>query len=549
MYSESIMTKNNLFLLLISCALVSCGKRVDLLVHNANIYTVNKNFDQATAFVVNNGKFVDVGGEELVTKYRPANTVDAQGLSIFPGFIDAHGHLLELGLKQFKIDLSKANSIDEVIIKIKNYQATYNQKFIQGVGWDQNQWKNKSLPDNQKLNDAFPDIPVVLERIDGHAFLVNQKAIEIANIDHNTQSEGGQIGIRNGQLTGFFADNAKKLIQKIIPQFTKEDKIKALIEAQNICFENGLTTVDQAGISKKDIYLIDSLQRKGLLKMRVYAMIENDPDAIDHFMDSGFLKTDLLNVRSVKVIADGAMGSRGAALNKYYSDQKGYKSALLISKDSLKRLADLLVSKSFQMNTHAIGDAANQIVLEIYNEVLSQEEDPRWRIEHAQVIAPEDFKHFNLKIIPSVQPTHATSDMDWAEDRLGSKRLEGSYAYKDLLDWSGVLALGTDFPVEDVSPIKTFYAAVARKSPNGEKSQKAFQFKNALSRYEALSGMTIWAAYANFEESEKGSIEVGKFADFVILDKDIMKADIEKVLRTRIVATILNGKIVFSNRF
>jgi predicted amidohydrolase YtcJ len=277
-------------------------------------------------------------------------------------------------------------------------------------------------------------------------------------------------------------------------------------------------------------------------------MIANNPADIDHFTRKGIIKTDLLNVRSVKVFADGALGSRGAALKKNYNDHKGHYSDLLISKDSLKRIAEMLLSKSFQMNTHAIGDAANQAVLEVYNHVLDQTKDPRWRIEHAQVIAPEDFKHFNEKIIPSVQPTHATSDMKWALDRLGTERLNGAYAYKDLLDWSGVLALGTDFPVEDINPFKTFYAAVARKSPEGLKSQKAFLPKNALSRYEALMGMTRWAAYANFEENEKGSIEIGKFADFIILDQDIMKTDVEKILKTRIVATILNGKIVFSNR-
>jgi len=541
------MKKNPLFLLFIFFLASACSKRVDLLVHNAKIYTVNADFDQVSAFVVKNGKFVAVGGEDLVNKYTPANIVDAQGLAIFPGFIDAHGHLFSLGLNQFKADLRNTEGIDHIIERIKRHQDKYNQKIILGVGWDENQWSEVTFLDNQKLNQAFPDIPVVLERIDGHAFLVNQKALEMAGIHFQTYVEGGQIVKHNGKLTGVLVDNAKQLVEKIVPEFSAEHKTKALLKAQELSFENGLTTVDQAGISKKDIYLIDSLQKKDLLKLRIYAMIENDPHSIDHFIRNGKLKTDLLNVNSVKVFADGALGSRGAALIEDYSDQKGYKSNLLITKDSLIRLANLLSENAFQMNTHAIGDAANRAVLEVYNQVLVTKEDPRWRIEHAQVVAAEDFPRFNTKIIPSVQPIHAVSDKDWAIERLGAVRLKSSYAYKDLLDWSGVLALGTDFPVEDINPLETFYAAVARKVP-GEKSSEAFQIENSLSRYEALLGLTRWAAYANFEENEKGSIEVGKYADFIILDRDIMKVNIESVLQTRIVATILNGKIVFSNR-
>ena len=542
------MKQHKLIVLLLLLMSIGCGERVDLLVHNAQVYTVNDNFDKVSAFAVKNGKFVAVGGEELLEKYKPANTVDAQGLSIYPGFIDAHSHLLELGLNQFKADLKNSLGMNHVVQKLKEHQQIHNHNFIMGIGWDQNQWKDNSYPDNKALNIAFPNTPVVLKRVDGHAYLVNNKAIEMAMINENTKIEGGQIIREKGKLTGLFIDNAMDLINGIIPEFSREQKVNAYQAAQELCFENGLTTVTEAGLSKENIYLLDSLQKSDLLKIRVYAMIENDRKSIDHFMDSGILKTAQLNVRSVKIYADGALGSRGAALKSDYSDQKGHRGSLLLSKDSLKQIASLLAKNSFQLNTHAIGDAANQMVLEAYNEVLDSIEDPRWRIEHAQVMSPEDFQMFNDKIIPSVQPLHATSDMNWAVKRIGIQRLKGAYAYKDLLDWSGLLALGTDFPVEEINPFQTFYAAVSRKPPGAWSSQAPFQEKNALSRYEALLGITKWAAYASFEENEKGSIEVGKYADFVILDQDIMRVAIDRVIDTKIVATILNGKIVFSNR-
>lgn len=540
--------KQHKLLLLLLLMSIGCGERVDLLVHNAQVYTVNDNFDKVSAFAVKNGKFVAVGGEELLEKYKPANTVDAQGLSIYPGFIDAHSHLLELGLNQFKADLKNSLGMNHVVQKLKEHQQIHNHNFIMGIGWDQNQWKENSYPDNKVLNIAFPNTPVVLKRVDGHAYLVNNKAIEMAMINENTKIEGGQIIREKDKLTGLFIDNAMDLINGIIPEFSREQKVNAYQAAQELCFENGLTTVTEAGLSKENIYLLDSLQKSDLLKIRVYAMIENDRKSIDHFMDSGIHKTAQLNVRSVKIYADGALGSRGAALKSDYSDQKGHRGSLLLSKDSLKQIASLLAKNSFQLNTHAIGDAANQMVLEAYNEVLDSIEDPRWRIEHAQVMSREDFQMFNDKIIPSVQPLHATSDMNWAVKRIGIQRLKGAYAYKDLLDWSGLLALGTDFPVEEINPFQTFYAAVSRKPPGAWSSQAPFQEKNALSRYEALLGITKWAAYASFEENEKGSIEVGKYADFVILDQDIMRVAIDRVIHTKIVATILNGKIVFSNR-
>ena len=541
------MKKASLSLLLILLVFSSCSKQVDLLVHNAIVYTANKDFDKATAFVVKNGRFLEVGGEELVEKYKPVSVVDARGLPVYPGFIDSHCHLLELGLNQFKANLRGTKSIEEIVDRLKKHQATSGQNFIQGIGWDHNDWEIAELPDNQKLNEAFPDNPVLIERVDGHVLLANKKALDMAAVDQTKKIEGGQIIKKKGRLSGILIDNARHLLDPIIPKFNREQQIQALITAQNICFENGLTTVDQAGISKDEILLIDSLQNKDLIKLRVYAMIENKKESLDFFFDKGGIKNNYLNVNAVKVYVDGALGSRGAALKENYSDAPNHNALPIISKDSLNSIAQLVLDNSFQMNTHAIGDAANQMVLDTYNVVLSAIEDPRWRIEHAQVIAKEDISKFNPKIIPSVQPSHAVSDMEWAKQRLGDERIKGAYAYKDLLDWSGVLALGTDFPVENVSPINTFYAAVTRESIMGA-SQEGFQMKNALSRYETLMGMTHWAAYANFEDKEKGSIEAGKFADFVFLDRDIMTIDIEELPLTRVVATILNGKIVFSNR-
>lgn len=526
---------------------LGCVEKVDLIVHNANVYTINADFDKVTAFVVNDGKFIAVGGEELMDKYTPRSVVDAQGLSVFPGLIDAHAHAFDLGLDLLKADLKGTKSFDEVIERLIKHRDTYNSELVFGTGWDQNNWENNKYPEKAKLDVLFPNTPVILKRIDGHAFFVNQFALDKAGISADSKVNGGKVVLSNGQPSGLLLDNAMQLVEKTIPKPTQKEKIKALIDAQTLCFEKGLTTIDEAGISKEDVFLIDSLQKAGVIKLRFYAMLENEKHTLDYFLNSGILKTESLNVRSVKVYVDGALGSRGAALKENYSDDPNNKGLMLISSDSLNRLALMLSKKSFQLNAHAIGDAANHAVLTAYATALKDVEDPRWRIEHAQVLSKEDFSKLNDKIIPSVQPTHATSDMGWAHDRLGSSRMEGAYAYKDLLDWSGKLALGTDFPVEEVNPFLTFYSAVARKTP--QSNDKGFQMKNALTRYEAIKGMTIWGAYANFEENEKGSIEPGKLADFIILDKDIMSVEIDQVLETNIVATILNGNIVFSNRF
>ena len=539
------------FLIFFSFLLFSCGQKVDLLVYNAKIYTANETFDEATSFVVKDGVFLDVGseGEDLNDKYNPVNVVDAHGLTVIPGLIDAHCHFLQYGLENQQLNLRGTKSFNEILKKVVSYYKENKPKVIYGRYWDQNDWKVNEFPDKKELDSIFPEIPVVLERIDGHALLVNQKALDIAGIDYRTNLPGGTIMRKNGHLTGILIDSPKNLIIKSLPRPTNTDKVKALIAAQNKCFEYGLTTVDDAGLSKNDILLIDSLQQSKIINMRIYAMISNIKDDVNYFMKKGIYKTEKLNVRSVKVYADGALGSRGAVLKEPYNDDTKNKGKYITSFESIDSLALRLSLSDFQMNTHAIGDAANHTVLKIYNKVLKNKSDPRWRVEHSQIISPEDFQLFNSKIIPSIQPTHATSDMYWADERLGHKRLkDGGYAYKKLLDWSGTVALGTDFPVEKINPFHTFYSAVARKDLLGY-PVSGFQKENSLSRYEALMGMTLWAAHANFEEKEKGSIEIGKFADFVILDRDIMKVEEKDIPSTKVVATILDGQIVYSNRF
>ena len=528
--------------------LSNCDNQIDLLVHNAVVYTVDDNGNKRSAFAVNNGKFIAVGGDEIMENYSAKSVVDAKGLPVYPGFIDSHCHYLSLGLKQSEIDLVGTNSLDEVLAKVKEYSEKEEKKFIIGRGWDQNDWENKSLPTKEKLDVLFPEIPVILTRVDGHAMLVNQKVLDLAGITLNTKVDGGEVVINNNKITGVLIDSAMSFVKKIIPKKTIEDKTEALVNAQEISFSKGLTTVSDAGLDKEDILLIDSLQSKGILQIKVYAMISNKKESLDYFLKRGIIKTDFLNVRSVKVYADGALGSRGAALKKSYSDRRGHKGAFLTPIDSIESLAYKLAQTGFQMNTHAIGDASISYVLNAYKKALVFLDDPRWRIEHVQIIDTSDISLFNKKIIPSVQPTHATSDMYWVEDRIGPSRMVGAYAYKDLLKEAGIIALGTDFPVENVSPILTFYAAVTRKDLNGY-PENGFNFKNALSREEALRGMTIWGAKANFEEKEKGSIEVGKKADFIILDRDIMDETDERIIATKVVATIVDGNIVYSNRF
>ena len=540
------MKKSILLLVLVKFMFSSCSNHVDLLVHNAKVYTVNENFDIASAFVVKNGKFVEVGGEDLINKYKPANVVDARGLPIYPGFIDSHCDLFGLGLNKFKVNINETNSIDQAIRLLKEHQVAYGQKFLHGIGWDKDNWE-PNISSLKKLSESFPDIPVILERIDRKVLIANNKALEIANIDEITRIDGDQVILKNAELTDVLIVSATQLLDNLRPKLSRKDEVEALIKAQEICFENGLTTIDQVGITKDKILLIDSLQKRDLIKLRIYSMILNDSSSMEYFFKIGGIKNNLLNVNSVEVKLDGFLSEQTVSLKEDYSNRNYNNSKPSINKDSLRAIAEILIKNSFQMNVRASGDSANEMVLETYNLILSDLLDPRWRIESAQLISEEDISKINSKIIPSIQPINDIGQIKSAKSKLDAERLKNAFAYKDLLDWSGVLALGSNFTHEVINPLNTFFAAVNRRR-NDEKSQEGFQMKNSLSRYEALVGMTRWAAYANFEENKKGSIESGKLADFVFLDRDIMTIEMNEVLRARVVATILNGKIVYSNR-
>ncbi len=496
---------------------------------------------------INKGKVVAIGtDEEIKTKYNSPTLVDADGKNIFPGFIDAHCHFLGYGLGLQRADLVGTKSFEEVLQRLPSptEESLRSGAWIIGRGWDQNDWGVKEYPTNEKLNSLYPNTPIFLKRIDGHAALVNETALRLAGINEKTKISGGEIILKNGKLTGILIDNAVDLVSKVIPQPSKEQIQKALLAAQKNCFAVGLTTVDDAGLMKNDIDIIDEQQKKGDLKMRIYAMLSDDATNYNYYLKAGPYKTDKLNVRSFKFYADGALGSRGACLLQDYTDKKNWKGFLLSDKKHFEEYAKIMAEKGFQMNTHCIGDSGDRIIAQIY--LQNQKIDSRWRIEHAQVVNVNDFNLFK-NIIPSVQPTHATSDMYWAEERLGKERVKGAYAYKDLLKAAGMVSLGTDFPVEDISPFKTFYAAVVRKDSKGFPAN-GFQMENALSREETIKGMTIWAAYSNFEEKEKGSLESGKFADFIILDTDLMKCKPDEILKTKVLKTYVGGQMVFENK-
>ena len=541
------MKKNNLFIIVLILGLsIGCNyKSIDSVVINAKIYTVNKDNFIAKSIAINDGKIIEVSNENLDYKYNTKEILDVKGKVILPGLIDSHCHFYNLGLDQQVVDLRGTNSFDEIIQRLKIYDLNNDSNVIIGRGWDQNDWEIKKFPLNLKLNKNFENKIVVLERIDGHAYIVNDYALELAGIDENTMVRGGLVLLKNNKPTGVLIDAPMSMVDRILPDKTVKEKVNALKEAQEISFSYGLTTVDDAGLSPEIITIIDSLHKSDELKIKIYAMVSVSKENIEFFKNNGKIKTPRLNVRSFKIYGDGALGSRGAALKNPYCDDPHNYGFLRTSLEDLKFYANEIANMDFQMNTHAIGDSTISILLKEYKKVLADIRDPRWRIEHSQVVDLNEFQFYDNKILPSVQPTHATSDMYWAYDRLG-KRIEGAYAFKDLLQSSQRIALGTDFPVEKVNPFHTFYSSIERKDLDGF-PKNGFQTENALTRIETLKGMTIWGAYFNFEENEKGSLEVGKSADFIILDRNIMEIDADKIPNTQVLKTFIDGKLVYQN--
>lgn len=528
-------------------AIISCNTRekVDLVVYNATVYTVDSAFSTANAIAVKDGKIVAAGTNETIEQqYEATVKNDAKGAFVYPGLIDAHAHFYRYGLGLRTANLTETTSWQEILDKLKAFAAANPEGWLIGRGWDQNDWAVKDFPVNDQLNVLFPDRPVILSRIDGHAAIANQKALDMAGVKPGMQLTGGTVETKNGKLTGILVDNAEGLVFKIIPAPTPAQMKGALLAAQENCFAAGLTTVDDCGLDHQEVSFIDSIQQSGDLKMRMYAMLSDAPENYTFLFKKGKIKTDRLNVRSFKVYADGALGSRGACLLQPYNDKPGWRGFLLSTPAHFDSVARIIYENGFQMCTHAIGDSGNRIILNTYAKYLKEKNDLRWRIEHAQVVNQHDFTLFGqYNIVPSVQPTHATSDMYWAGDRLGAERVKGAYAYKQLLQQNSWIPLGTDFPVEDISPFKTFYAAVVRKDAKGW-PQGGYQVENALTREEALRGMTIWAARSNFEEHEKGSLEKGKLADFIITDKDLMKTKPEELLSIKVLATYVGGEKV-----
>lgn len=536
----------------VSLLLFGCQKQeVDLIVFNAQVITIDDDLPGAEAFAVDQGKILFVGTQrEVFDLFDAKNTLDAQENTIMPGIIDAHAHFYQLGLGLQEVDLRGTTSKEEVIERIAAFEPYKTSEFIVARGWDQNDWSDQSYPTKEDLDVVFPDVPVALQRVDGHALWVNSKALSLADIAASGTVPGGMImGDGQGRPNGILVDAPCDRIFELIPEPTLAISAQALKSAQDYCFSLGLTGVHDAGLRRPIIELIDSLQQIDVLRIKLEAMVSNIEPDVSHYLAQGPVVKPRLRVGSIKVYADGALGSRGAALRSPYSDDPDHYGAIITPMKDLVTLSQRALASGFQINTHAIGDSANVSVLRVYQKALSSANnndanDVRWRIEHAQVVPPEYFEVFSKNIIPSVQPTHATSDMYWVEERLGKERMNGAYAYRSLLEEAEMIALGTDFPVEYVNPMLTLSAAVYRRDTSGY-PESGFYIDEAITREQALKGMTLWAAYANFSEDRRGSLTPGKEADFILLDRNPLNCPKQELSQIKVLKTFIDGHQVY----
>ncbi len=529
-------------------------KKADLLLINGNIYTLDVNKPRAEAIVIKEGYIVAVGqSSELNDRYNAEKIIDLNGKVVIPGLIDAHAHMFGFGQMLNSLMLAGITSDKEIAeLVAKKGNDISPGEWIYGRGWDQTLWSEKKFPTKDLLDSVAPHNPVILGRIDGHAIWVNSKTLEMARITSATNDPPGGKIIRDisGNPTGVLIDKATELVEKIVPPPTDVEVEQSILLAVEECLKAGLTEVHDMGLNSQTIRAYKKLADEQKLRIRIYGAIDAPSSTWDEFSEKGPLLNygnGMLTIRAVKMYADGALGSRGAALVENYSDDPGNRGLTLIDDSTMETVTRRAIQKNFQVCIHAIGDRANHIVLNMYEKLLGMNnKDLRFRIEHAQVLLPDDIVRFKkLNVLPSMQPIHATSDMDWAEARLGSQRIKGAYAWKSLINSGAIIPAGSDFPNDIMQPLWGFYAAVTRMDQDG-KPEGGWHPEECMSRDEALKSFTTWAAFAAFKEKEKGTIEVGKCADLTIISQDIMTIPANEILNTEIDMTIIAGKIVYS---
>ncbi len=527
----------------------------DLVVQGGSIYTMNSDSPTAESVVIGGERILFVGKRSRAASYIGPETrvVELGDRAAYPGFNDAHAHLVGLGASLRRLDLMGTPSFESIVEMVAAAaRESEPGQWILGRGWDQNDWPEKAFPTHQALSAVSPENPVVLERVDGHAVMANRRAMDIAGIDTQTPDpDGGKIHRdARGRATGVLIDTASGLVERHVPESTREEIRKETLLAIEECYRYGLVGIHDAGVDKRTLEVYRELIDDGRFDFRLYAMVSATSPYLQEALRRGpeiGTGNHRLTVRAVKMYVDGALGSRGAALLEPYSDDPTNRGLLVTDRTTLETIVNDCLGAGFQVCTHAIGDRGNRLMLDTYQTAFDRSPypDPRFRIEHAQVLALEDIPRFRtLGIIPSMQPTHCTSDMDWAPDRLGDSRTVGAYAWRSLLDDGNPIPCGSDFPVERVNPLLGVYAAVTRQHPDGTPDGGWFPDQR-MTREEVVRGFTADAAYAAFEEDLRGTLEVGKFADLSIFDRDILECPDPEILEARAWMTIVAGNVVY----